>query len=165
MDFNVITDAHNDVYGRAVVRLKELLESYKIIRQSVGNLPEGPLAVKAPRKIPAGEAVSRYEAPRGEDMHYVKANGTDKPERVKVRAPTLANVQAVRHMLRDRYLADMPIVVAAIDPCFSCTDRLVSIRDMDKDRTDVIEWSDLRDYSIEWYKKRGVDFSKMGKRK
>jgi NADH-quinone oxidoreductase subunit D len=165
MDFNVITDDHNDVYGRAVVRLKELIESYKIIRQSVGNLPEGPLAVKAPRKIPAGEAVSRYEAPRGEDMHYVKANGTDKPERVKVRAPTLANVQAVRHMLRDRYLADMPIVVAAIDPCFSCTDRLVSIRDMDKDRTDVIEWSDLRDYSIEWYKKRGVDFSKMGKRK
>jgi NADH-quinone oxidoreductase subunit D len=163
MDFEVITDDHNDVYGRAVVRLKELLESYKIIRQSAGNIPEGPIAVKAPRKIPAGEAVSRYEAPRGEDMHYVKANGTDRPERVKVRAPTLANVQAVRHMLRDRYLADMPIVVAAIDPCFSCTDRLVSIRDLDKDRTDVIEWQDLRDYSIEWYKKRGVDFSRMGK--
>jgi len=165
MDFNVITDEHNDVYGRAVVRLKELLESYKMIRQSVGNLPEGPIAAKAPRKIPAGEAVSRYEAPRGEDMHYVKANGTDKPERVKVRAPTLANVQAVRHMLRDRYLADMPIVVAAIDPCFSCTDRLVSIRDIDKGRTDVIEWQDLRDYSIAWYKERGVDFSKMGKMK
>ena len=125
LDFNVITDDHNDVFGRAVVRLKELLESYKMIRQAVTNLPEGPVSVKAPRKIPAGEAVSRYEAPRGEDMHYVKANGSDKPERVKVRAPTLANVQAVRHMLRDRYLADMPIVVAAIDPCFSCTDRLI----------------------------------------
>ena len=60
---------------------------------------------------------------RGEDVHYVKANGTDKPERVKVRAPTLANVQVVAHMLKDGYLADMPIVIAAIDPCFSCTDR------------------------------------------
>jgi len=165
MDFQVITDDHNDVFGRAVVRLKELLESYKIIRQSVTSLPEGPIAVKAPRKIPAGEAVSRYEAPRGEDMHYVKANGTDKPERVKVRAPTLANVQAVRLMLRDRYLADMPIVVAAIDPCFSCTDRLISIERQDKNRTDIIEWQALRDYSIEWYKKRGIDFSKMGKLK
>jgi NADH-quinone oxidoreductase subunit D len=163
MDFEVITDDHNDVYGRAVVRLKELLESYKMIRQSVTSLPEGPIAVKAPRKIPAGEAVSRYEAPRGEDMHYVRSNGTDKPERVKVRAPTLANVQAVRHMLRDRYLADMPIVVAAIDPCFSCTDRLISIERQDKNRTDVIDWQALRDYSIEWYKKRGIDFSKMGK--
>ena len=163
MKFDVITDDHNDVYGRGVVRLKELLESCKIIRQSVANLPEGPISVKAPRKIPAGEAVSRYEAPRGEDMHYVKANGTDKPERVKVRAPTLANVQAVRHMLRDRYLADMPIVVAAIDPCFSCTDRLISVNDLDKNRTDIIEWQALHDYSIEWYQRRGIDFSKLRK--
>jgi NADH-quinone oxidoreductase subunit D len=163
MEFEVITDDHNDVYGRAVVRLKELLESFKIIRQVARNLPEGPIAVRAPRKIPAGEAVSRYEAPRGEDMHYVKANGTDKPERVKVRAPTLANVQAVRHMLRNRYLADMPIVVAAIDPCFSCTDRLISIDRQDKNRTEVIEWQALRDYSIEWYRKRGIDFSKLGR--
>ena len=165
MKFDVITDDHNDVYGRAVVRLKELLESYKIIRQAVGNLPEGPIAVRAPRKIPVGEAVSRYEAPRGEDLHYVKSNGSDKPERVKFRAPTLANVQAVRTMLRDRYLADMPIVVAAIDPCFSCTDRLVHINKLDKNSTEVIEWQELRDYSIEWYKKRGVDFKNVGKRK
>ena len=165
MDFNVITDDHNDVFGRAVVRLKELLESYKIIRQSVNNLPAGPISVKAPRKIPAGEAVSRYEAPRGEDMHYVKANGTDMPERVKVRAPTLANVQAVRHMLRDRYLADTPIVVAAIDPCFSCTDRLISLERRDKNSTEIINWQELHDYSIEWYRMRGIDFSKMGKMK
>ncbi len=165
MNFEVITDDHNDVFGRAVVRLKELLESYKIVRQAVGALPEGPITVKAPRKIPAGEAVSRYEAPRGEDMHYVKSNGTDKPERVKVRAPTLANIQAVRTMLRDRYLADMPIVVAAIDPCFSCTDRLIQIERQDNNRTEIIEWQELRDYSIEWYRRRGIDFKNVGKSK
>ena len=113
MPFEVITDTHCDVYGRAVVRVKELMESYKIIRHALKNIPDGPISIRAPRKIPSGEALSRYEAPRGEDVHFVMGNGTDKPARVKVRAPTLANIQAVKHMLRDRYLADMPIVIAA----------------------------------------------------
>lgn len=158
MSFDVITDNHNDVFGRAVVRLKELMESYKIIRQLMKNLPDGPISVKAPRKIPAGEAVSRYEAPRGEDVHYVKSNGTDKPERVKVRAPTLANLQAVKQMLKDRLLADVPIVIAAIDPCFSCTDRMVSINYEGKGG-ELIKWEELREYSIKWHKKNGIDMS------
>lgn len=163
LSFNVITDDHNDVYGRAIVRVKELMESYKMIRQILKELPDGPITVKAPRKIPAGEATSRYEAPRGELLHFVASNGNDKPERVKVRAPTLANIQGVRHMLHERYLADMPIVVAAIDPCFSCTDRLIQVNDLDKNSDNVIDWAALRQYSIDWYKKRGIDFKKKGK--
>ncbi|MDD4907656.1 MAG: nickel-dependent hydrogenase large subunit [Candidatus Omnitrophica bacterium] len=161
--FNVITDDHCDVYGRTVVRLKELMEAYKIIRYVLKNMPEGPIAIKAPRKIPAGEALGRYEAPRGEDVHYVKANGTEKPERVKVRAPTLANLQAVKHMLKDRYLADMPIVIAAIDPCFSCTDRMISIDYSGSDKSEAIKWEALRSYGIEWYRGKGIDFSKLNK--
>ena len=159
LSFDVITDNHNDVYGRTIVRLKELMESYKIVRQALKNIPEGALSVKAPRSIPAGEAISRYEAPRGEDVHFVKSNGTEKPERVKLRAPTLANVQAVKHMLKDRFLADMPIVIAAIDPCFSCTDRMVYVDHLDSGDTDVMTWESLRKYGIEWHKKHGVDFS------
>jgi len=128
ISFKVVTDDHCDVYGRTLVRLGELMESYSIIRQLVKNMPEGPVLVKAPRRIPEGEAVSRYEAPRGEDVHYVRGNGTERPERVKVRAPTLANTQAVAKMLEDGYLADLPIVIAAIDPCFSCTDRMIGIK-------------------------------------
>jgi NADH-quinone oxidoreductase subunit D len=164
MDFNVITDTHCDVYGRTLVRVGELMESYKIIRQVLANLPEGPISVKAPKKIPAGQAVSRYEAPRGEDLHYVKANGTDKPERVKVRAPTLANVQAVAEMLKDRYLADMPIVVAAIDPCFSCTDRMTSVKQTGSNEDSLMTWPKLREHGIEWYSKQGIDFSDLNKR-
>ncbi|MBU1726622.1 MAG: nickel-dependent hydrogenase large subunit [Candidatus Omnitrophica bacterium] len=160
--FNVITDSHCDVYGRTVVRLKELLESLSIIRQLVNNIPEGPISVRVPRKIPAGEALSRYEAPRGEDVHYVRSNGTEKPDRVKVRAPTLANIQAVKQMLKDRQLADMPIVVAAIDPCFSCTDRMVAMKS--EKGASVIKWQELRNYSIEWYKKHGVDFTELNKK-
>jgi len=162
--FEVITSDLNDVYGRTLVRVRELMESYKLIRHLLNSLPDGPIAVKAPRKMPAGEAVSRYEAPRGENVHYVRANGSEKPERVKVRAPTLANVQAVAHMLIDRYLADLPIVVAAIDPCFSCTDRLIDLTREGGGRCDVITWGQLHDYSLRWYKKQGMDLSKLNSR-
>jgi len=164
VSFKVITDDHCDVYARAVVRLKELLESFSIIRQILEKMPEGPVAVKVPRKIPAGEALSRYEAPRGEDVHYVKSNGSEMPERVKIRAPTLANVQAVKRMLEDRFLADLPIVVAAIDPCFSCTDRMVEIDQIDSGERRVLVWQELRDFSIEWHRKNGIDFSGLNKK-
>jgi NADH-quinone oxidoreductase subunit D len=157
LEFKVISTNTNDVYGRTVVRVLELMESYKICRETLKQLPDGPVTVKAPRRIPAGEAVSRYEAPRGEDIHYVKSNGTDQPERVKVRAPTLANLQSVAKMLEDRYLADLPIVIAAIDPCFSCTDRMLGLIDQNHDEK-LVGWNDLRSYSIEWYKKQGLAF-------
>ncbi len=158
VDFKVITVKNSDVYGRTLVRVLELMESYKIIRQLVADLPDGPIAVKAPRKVPAGEAVSRYEAPRGEDVHYVKGNGTEKPERVRVRAPTLANLSSVAYMLKEQYLADLPIVVAAIDPCFSCTDR-VAITGGSGALDGSVAWESLRQHGIEHYKKQGIDFS------
>lgn len=164
LDFKVITDEHCDVYGRTLVRLGELMETYKIIRQVLERLPEGPLTVKAPRKIPAGEAFSRYEAPRGEDVHYVRSNGTEKPERVKVRAPTLANLASVAKMLENNYLADAPIIIAAIDPCFSCTDRALVLKEANGRNRRSMEWDALRTYGIEWHRRRGIDFAGAGKR-
>ncbi len=161
VSFKVVTDTHNDVYGRTLVRVGELMESYSIIRQLLKSLPEGPVSVKAPRKIPAGEATSRYEAPRGEDIHYVRSNGTEKPERVKVRAPTLANLHSVAKMLENGYLADVPIVIAAIDPCFSCTDRmLVKLNEAGEKKSSMIDWKTLRAYGIDWYKQnKGIDMT------
>lgn len=165
MNFKVITDNHNDVYGRTLVRVGELLESFKIIRQVIKNIPDGPVSVRAPRRLPAGEAISRYEAPRGEDVHYVKTNGTDMPERVKLRAPTLANVQAVAKMSENSYLADFPIIIAAIDPCFSCTDRMIKIEQAGESNSRMMSWKDLRTYSIDWNKKnRGIDMSEINKK-
>lgn len=157
--FDVITDDHADVFGRAVVRVKELMQSYKIIRYVLDHLPDGPISVRVPRRIPAGEALSRYEAPRGEDIHYVKTNGTDKPERVKVRAPTMANAASIAHMLQGGYLADVSIVIAAIDPCFSCTDRTIQVRDMRRGDESTMDWLTLREYSINWHRQNGVDCS------
>ena len=163
LNFKVITSDQNDVYGRTLVRVGELMESYNMIRQLLKNLPDGPITVKVPRKIPAGQALSRYEAPRGEDVHFVRSNGTEKPDRVKVRAPTLANVQAVSHMLKDRYLADLPIVVAAIDPCFSCTDRMAVIRNVAAGPQGRMDWAAIRVYGIEWYRRQGIDFTNLNK--
>ncbi len=164
LQFKVVTSDCCDVYGRVLVRCGELMETYSIIRQIVKNIPDGPVAAKVPRKIQAGEAVSRYEAPRGEDMHYVRANGTEKPERVKVRAPTLANIQTVAKMLEDRNLADLPIVIAAIDPCFSCTDRMIGVTDTKTNNGSVMKWGDIHKYGIEWYRSRGIDFSALNKK-
>jgi NADH-quinone oxidoreductase subunit D len=160
LDFNLVTYDSCDVYGRVVVRVLELLESYKIIKQILNAMPEGPIAIKVPWKIPQGEAVFRYEAPRGEDIHYVKSNGTEIPERVKVRAPTLSNFQSIPYMLKGDYLADVPITIAAIDPCMSCTDRAI-VYDIKKGKKEIFDWQDLRKKSIEFYKKKGVDFSKL----
>ncbi len=159
LDFKVVIDDRCDVFGRAVVRLGELMQTYSMIRQLVKQMPDGPISVKAPLRIPAGEAVSRYEAPRGEDVHYVRANGTDKPERVKVRAPTLANTQSIVKMLEDGYLADLPIVVAAIDPCFSCTDRMVAVRGAGAAK--AMDWEEVVQYGVRWYRERGVDLSNI----
>lgn len=153
----LITDTNADVFGRTVVRIKEMLESLEIIRFSVRNIPDGDIAVKAPRRIPAGEVISRTEAPRGENIHFIRSNGTDMPDRVRVRAPSEANWQGMKHMLQGQYLADVPITIAAIDPCYSCTDRAIIVNS--ESRTEVMDWQGLRQYSIEWYKKRGIDTS------
>jgi NADH-quinone oxidoreductase subunit D len=165
LDIKVITDDHADVFGRTVVRVLELMESYKICRQVIKEMPDGPLSVKVPSRIPAGEAVSRYEAPRGEDFHYVRSNGTDKPERVKVRAPTLANSAAIAHMIEGGYLADVPIIIAAIDPCFSCTDRMIKVQDASSGKESMFNWEGLRKYSIDWYGKQGIDMQNVHLRK
>ena len=133
------------------------MESYKLCRQILTQIPDGPIAVKVPNKIPAGEAIARVEAPRGEDIHYTRSNGTDKPDRVKVRAPTLSNLSAITHMIEGGYLADVPIVIAAIDPCFSCTDRMVRVKNTQTGSDKLFDWEGLRNYSIEWYEKRGLN--------
>jgi len=67
-------------------------------------------------------------------------------------------------MLENRQLADLPIVIAAIDPCFSCTDRLISVKERGDKRSKILRWDELRERGIHWYQHRGVDFSEINKR-
>jgi membrane-bound hydrogenase subunit alpha len=142
--FDVCTADSCDVLGRTVVRIKELMESYKICEFILKNLPAGEIAARAPKRAKPGEVFSRYEAPRGENVHYIKANGTDKPERLKVRAPTLANYPATVEMLRNGFIADIPLIFAAIDPCICCAERTVELVDARSGEESVVRFSDLR---------------------
>jgi len=103
--------------------MDEIEESIKIIEYSLDHLPTGPFRVKVSRVVPAGEAVNRVEAPRGELFYYVKSNGTAMPERVKVRTPTFSNLPAFLKTAIGGNLADVPSNFVSLDPCFSCTDR------------------------------------------
>ena len=150
--FDVITSDMCDVAGRVVVRVDETLQAVNICKWILDNLPSGDYRTKLTRKIPPNEAVSKVEAPRGELIHYIRSNGTDKPERVKVRAPTLGNITAACEMLKGGYIADIPIVLAAIDPCFSCTDRMIFV-DNRKERGWIWSEDELKNYSNKFYAK------------
>src|SRR5512136_182414 len=125
--WKVVTATDGDVYARTVVRVGELGESIGMVRYCLEHLPEGPVTVEAPKKAPVGEILSRYEAPRGELCHYIKTNGTDRVDRLDIRTPTLANWTSVAMCLVNQNIADIPVIVAAIDPCLSCTSRMTVV--------------------------------------
>ncbi len=121
--FKEITYTQGDAWARMMVRVDEVEESIQIIEYALDHMPAGAYRIKVPRVVPAGEAVTRVEAPRGELFYYVKSNGTAMPDRVKVRTPTFANLPAFLKTIVGEHLADVPANLASLDPCFSCTDR------------------------------------------
>ncbi len=122
--FKVPLYTEGDNLARLLVRVEEILESIEIIRQLIDRLPGGPIAVESWDVPPYRRTVAAIEAPRGEDVHFL-ITGVGKPYRWRVRAPTYQNIPALRAMLRGAPLADAPLTIASIDPCFSCTDRVV----------------------------------------
>jgi NADH-quinone oxidoreductase subunit D len=112
-----------DVWARAWVRVLELEHSIALCRELVRELPGGALAKRVPRRIPAGEAVARVEAPRGELFYYVRSDGSDRPARVKARTPTLPALMAMRETLPGLQTGDIAAVVAGSDLCMACADR------------------------------------------
>jgi NADH-quinone oxidoreductase subunit D len=149
---SAVTETRGDLEARCVVRLNELLVSCFAIRTIIDNLPEGALTVKMPRKIPAGETISRIEAPRGELFYYIKSNGGETPARVHVRTPSLCNWVSVLEKAVGRQLADAPMLIAGMDPCFSCNDRMITTVNSGGNRQSW-SWTQLRAYGIEYYKR------------
>ena len=123
-DFNVSVFNTCDVFSRVVVRVLENFESIKIIRQALDMLPEGPINLgNRMFKIPEGETMVRHEAPRGQLCYKVVSKGGDCPARVSIHVPTFKNAPTVPTMLKGNTVADAGLIIASIDPCFSCMDR------------------------------------------
>jgi len=123
LDFMVPAQTEGDVRARIVVRALEILESCRMIEQAVQQMPAGELHAGNIYAVPPGEAVVRIEAPRGEVFYYIVSDGSDTPARVKVRTPSFVNIPTVVAMVRGSELADVPLIQASVDPCYSCTDR------------------------------------------
>jgi len=143
-----------DVYDRIIVRLLEVKQSVGIIRDAMARMPEGPIN-SVPKvgvllnqlKKAEGEGIGRHEAPRGEVFHYYRTSaGNEFPDAWKVKAPTYSNMLSWLKMLQGAQVADIPIIIASIDPCVSCTDRVAVVKN---GRTSVLTKEDLRCLSVE----------------
>jgi ech hydrogenase subunit E len=122
LDFEPITRTDGDCYARTAVRIDEFFQSADLIKQCIQKIPQGEIKAKVLGK-PNGEYFMRLEQPRGEVLYYVKSNGTDFLDRLRVRTPTFANIPALLETLKNSELADVPLLILTIDPCISCTER------------------------------------------
>ncbi|HAJ31997.1 MAG TPA: NADH:ubiquinone oxidoreductase [Candidatus Atribacteria bacterium] len=123
VEWDMIVTYNGDVFDKLVVRILEVFESIKIIKNCFLNLPGGKIDANI-KDIPPGEGIGFIEAPRGECFHYVKSDGTNRPVRHKVRAPTFMNLPTCKATIIGEYISDATIILAAIDPCYCCTERM-----------------------------------------
>jgi membrane-bound hydrogenase subunit alpha len=130
VDFKAVVLENGDVYDKLVVRVLEIVESVKIVRQCLKKLETEPGPIlNDVKEITAGEGIGRYEAPRGEVFHYVRTDGSNRPLRHKVRAPSYVNIPTCSVSCKGIPLADALITLASVDPCYCCTERAVSLVD------------------------------------
>jgi membrane-bound hydrogenase subunit alpha len=126
VNWKVITAEEGDVFAKAKVRLLEMYESISIIEQCLDGLEkvkEGETEIKV-KEIPAGFGTGHAEAPRGEVFHCVKTNGSNYPERHKIRAPSYMNIATFKKSCIGQTIPDATIALAAVDPCYCCTERM-----------------------------------------
>ncbi len=128
MEWDMIVTKNGDVFDKAVVRILEMFETAKIMKYCLNNLPDGEIDAKI-KDVPPGEGIGHIEAPRGETFHYVKSDGTNRPLRHKVRAPTFMNFPTYKATIKGQTISDATIILAAIDPCYCCTER-IAVKDV-----------------------------------
>ena len=131
VDWKVITAQAGDVFAKAEVRILEMYESVSIIRQCLDGLKktgQGEIKAKV-KEIPPGLGVGHHEAPRGEVFHFLKTDGSNSPVRHKVRAPSFVNIPTFRKSCVGQTISDAAITLAAVDPCYCCTERAIMVYD------------------------------------
>jgi NADH-quinone oxidoreductase subunit D len=125
VEFDVPTGEHGDTYDRYIVRIQEMRQSVRIVRQCVERLAPGPIFGKVGKVIkpPAGEVYHSIEAPKGELGYFVVSDGTVNPYRVRVRPPSFVNLQALDIMIRGHLVADVVAVIGTLDIVLGEVDR------------------------------------------
>ena len=123
--FDVPVGRDGDSWDRYYVRLLEMHQSLGIIEQALKDMPGGPVIAGGRRLVrpPKGDVYVRAENPRGEIGVYLVSNGSDKPYRVKVRPPSFCNLSALRHLVKDAYVADAVVILGSLDIVLGEVDR------------------------------------------
>ncbi len=124
-EFDIPIGEHSDTYDRYLVRIAEMHQSIRIIRQAVGRIPEGPIMARVPKVVkPAvGEVYHSIEAPKGELGYFIVSDGSTQPYRVRVRPPSFVNLQALSKMVEGALVADVVAVIGTIDIVLGEVDR------------------------------------------
>lgn len=118
--FRVITSEGGDIHARNMVRLDECSNSIEMISNVLDGLPEGETTTKV-KGSPDGEGIARVEAPRGELIYYIKGVKKQYLDRVRIKTPTYSNLPGYIHLLEGEEYANVPAIMASLDPCMSCT--------------------------------------------
>jgi len=145
-----------DVYDRIIVRLLEVKQAVEIIEQCLEKMPPGPILAQPKTAVllktltqAEGEGVGRAEAPRGEVIHYVRLEaGQSTLATWKVRAPTYVNLVSVPIILKGMQIADVPITFASLDPCMSCTNRMI-ITDRALRKKSIMSYAEMHHLSLQ----------------
>jgi NADH-quinone oxidoreductase subunit D len=124
-DFDIPVGENGDTYDRYLVRIREMYQSLRIIRQAVESIPEGPIMAKVPKiiKPPVGEIYHSIEAPKGELGYFIVSDGSTQPYRMRIRPPSFVNLQALDKMVRGMLVADVVAVIGTIDIVLGEVDR------------------------------------------
>lgn len=124
-DFDVAVRSNGDCFDRYVIRLDEIRQSARIIRQAIANMPSGPLQAKVPRvlKVPPGAIYVRGENPKGEMGYYVVAQGGRIPYRVKIRSASFSNISILSHIARGQLIPDLVATMGSFDFVLGDVDR------------------------------------------
>ncbi|EJW12581.1 Formate hydrogenlyase subunit 5 [Rhodovulum sp. PH10] len=146
--FPVHTGEGCDVLSRTLVRVGEFFDSLSIIEQILADAPGGPVLTEDFTYRPHKFALGFTEAPRGEDVHWSMTGDNQKLFRWRCRASTYANWPVLRWMLRGNTVSDAPLIVASIDPCYSCTDR-VTVVDVKKAVSKTVPYKEMERYCRE----------------
>ena len=128
-DFDVPLGTNGDSYDRTIVRIKENLESLKIIEQIINGIPSGDLSSRKPLKSakllkpPKGSFYSSIESPRGELGFFIVSDGSSIPYRMKIRSPSFSNLSIIEKILPGNFVADSVTILGSLDPVFGDVDR------------------------------------------
>ncbi len=150
VDFDVIVGSYGDCFDRYAIRLNEIRESIRIVRQIMDKMPAGDYRIQdkkvtpPPRaridesmealihhfkiftegfKVPEGEVYVAVESPRGELGCYMVSDGSSKPHRMHIRGPSFVNLQTLPHLMKDSFLADTVAIISSVDPIMGEVDR------------------------------------------